>query len=68
MLSSSSPGAAVQWADEALQGQLDWTGPAAWPGPWSPTTSRMPAAGGSAMLDAAEADGVKQDERWDPML
>jgi hypothetical protein len=27
----------------------------------------MPAAGGSAMLDAAEADGVKQDEQWDPM-
>ncbi|MFC9654001.1 MULTISPECIES: ATP/GTP-binding protein [unclassified Streptomyces] len=22
----------LQWADEALSGQLDWTGPAAWPG------------------------------------
>lgn len=22
----------LQWADQALQGQLDWTGPAAWPG------------------------------------
>ncbi|MEU9305677.1 hypothetical protein [Streptomyces sp. NPDC048269] len=22
----------LQWADEALHGQLDWTGPAAWPG------------------------------------
>ncbi|NUK26748.1 ATP/GTP-binding protein [Streptomyces lunaelactis] len=22
----------LQWADEGIQGQLDWTGPAAWPG------------------------------------
>jgi hypothetical protein len=31
----------LQWAEEGLQGQLDWTGHAAWPG-WSPTTSRPP--------------------------
>ncbi|MEV7617074.1 ATP/GTP-binding protein [Streptomyces sp. NPDC089799] len=40
----------VQWADPALHGQLDWTGPAAWPGLASSSSSLtvpQPRAAGS---------------------
>lgn len=40
----------LQWADPALQGQLDYTGPAAWPGLAHRT---VPAARTSANADAA---------------
>lgn len=45
----------LQWADEALQGQLDWTGPAAWPalaahdGPPTRTTPAAPGPDGAGM-------------------
>ncbi|GGY79018.1 ATP/GTP-binding protein [Streptomyces omiyaensis] len=42
----------LQWADPALHGQLDWTGPAAWPGlataPTSLTVPQPRAAGSGA--------------------
>ncbi|MGA5508992.1 ATP/GTP-binding protein [Streptomyces umbrinus] len=42
----------LQWAEEALQGQLDWTGPDAWPGLVSPAlpSSRTPAAGRQVLI------------------
>ncbi|WP_432197110.1 ATP/GTP-binding protein [Streptomyces sp. bgisy027] len=40
----------LQWADPALQGQLDYTGPAAWPGlhHMAVTAARTPAQAGTA--------------------
>ncbi|MGW2082454.1 ATP/GTP-binding protein [Streptomyces sp. NPDC001939] len=32
----------LQWGDGALHGQLDWTGPAAWPGLAEPTPTQLP--------------------------
>ncbi|MEV7417709.1 ATP/GTP-binding protein [Streptomyces sp. NPDC089919] len=45
----------LQWADPALQGQLDWTGPAAWPGLAGqavpgPRTAGTPAGAGRQVL------------------
>ncbi|MBM7167487.1 hypothetical protein JQK87_03465 [Streptomyces sp. G44] len=36
----------LQWADPTLHGQLDWTGPAAWPGLAAPTGHTPPQIGG----------------------
>lgn len=49
----------VQWADEALQGQLDYTGPSAWPGPAARTTA--PAAGASAARQVLIGDLPPED-------
>ncbi|MGW0647707.1 ATP/GTP-binding protein [Streptomyces umbrinus] len=42
----------LQWAEETLQGQLDWTGPDAWPGLVSSAvpSSRTPAAGRQVLV------------------
>ncbi|MCQ8772094.1 ATP/GTP-binding protein [Streptomyces telluris] len=43
----------LQWADEGLQGQLDFTGPAAWPGlatREAPPAHTAPATGGSRQI------------------
>ncbi|MFJ9847230.1 ATP/GTP-binding protein [Kitasatospora sp. NPDC101155] len=47
----------LQWADDALRGQLDYTGPAAWPGL---TTRAVPAARTDAPATGSGAGGVRQ--------